>query len=209
MHRVAQWLLVVVISGMGSAYGQCPSYKYQLEVAASYGRLTARELINNDAAAQNTRQETANSGADFFSAKYYLYSCLAIGAAGGYQVQQGNRRERYGAEYVTTGNYTTTTATIAVELTYIYRIHKYMDVYTFAGTGPAFASEKTTGVTSPIGNTLKNTSERSDEFVFHYCPLGIRVGGRIGGFAELGFGYKGLFSCGLSVRPGRRWCNMK
>ena len=37
-------------------------------------------------------------------------------------------------------------------------------------------------------------------WAFQATPIGIRLGRQIAGFAELGFGYKGLISGGLAVR---------
>jgi len=36
---------------------------------------------------------------------------------------------------------------------------------------------------------------------FHLSPIGVRAGNRLGFFAELGLGYRGLLNCGLCYRP--------
>jgi hypothetical protein len=35
---------------------------------------------------------------------------------------------------------------------------------------------------------------------FHFTPLGLRFGKNIGGFCEIGYGYRGIVNAGLSVR---------
>ena len=62
-----------------------------------------------------------------------------------------------------------------------------------------------------LGGTLvrfsDNKTEHPDEqlkqfpyFNMHLSPLGIRFGGQIGGFAEIGWGYKGFFTVGISAK---------
>lgn len=213
MYGVAKYCLLFTLLWSARAKGQCPSYKYQPEFIASYGVLTGSEFSGgNKTAANNGRQtksETANTGANFFTARYFLYSCLSMGVAVGYINQQGNNNERLGFDYVTTSTYERKAVTVAVELNYIYRIRKYVDVYTFAGFGPTFKTATTNYVYSAISAEAPSKTVRSSDFSFHYCPVGVRIGGRIGGFAELGFGYKGLLSGGLSLRLGRRWCSRR
>ena len=52
------------------------------------------------------------------------------------------------------------------------------------------------------GRTLKLPKENDKTTVaYNITPIKVRVGGGIvGGFAELGFGYKGLFNAGLSIK---------
>ncbi len=214
MYVVLRYMVFLLLTVSLSARGQCPSYKYQPEFMVSYGMFTPSELADNwrqngNGDQRSIRYEATTTGADFFTARFFLYSCLSIGLSGGYVSEQGAVKDRYGTGQVATATYNRKSVTVAVELNYIYKIKKYLDVYTFIGTGPAFVTLTNTSVSSVISPGGKVTESRSDGFVFHYSPVGVRVGGRIGGFAELGYGYKGLLSGGLSVRLGRRWCKMK
>ncbi len=215
MYSVAKYcLLLFTIMSSIYANGQCcPSYKRQPEFIVSYGQLTGSDFfgswktMSNDSRKVST--ETSNTGADFFTARYFLYSCLSLGIAGGYIDQKGNISERSGAKYYITSTYEHKAATIAFELNYIYRIRRHVDIYTYAGAGPSFKTVITNYVASSISNEAPAKTTRSSDFIFHYCPVGVRVGGRIGAFGELGFGYKGLVSGGLSLRLGRRWCSRR
>ena len=213
MHGLLKYCWLLLLLGSLQVAGQCPSYKYQPEFIVSYGQLTSSDLIGgwkiSAPDGKRSTTETATTGANFFTARYFLYSCLSVGFTGGYIDQKGNNNQRYGAQYVTTSTYEHKAVTIAVELNYIYRIRKYVDIYTFIGAGPAFKTAVTTNVASPISVDGQAKTTKSEDLVFHYTPLGVRVGGRIGGFAELGFGYKGLLSGGLSLRLGRRWCSRR
>lgn len=61
------------------------------------------------------------------------------------------------------------------------------------------------GLTSMSGHsTVSGDGSRYDysaaSFAFQLNPIGVRFGQRFGGFAELGFGFKGFFTAGFSAR---------
>ena len=206
--------LVLLLTASLRSSAQCPSYRYQPEFMGSYGVITGDQLISSLQQPTNkdgrTRSETtSSSGAIFLTAGYYLYSYLSVGMSAGYIGEQGQNKQGYGFQSVTTSSYSKKIVTIAFEINYLYRITKYMDTYTFLGVGPGFTTLETTPANSQISVAAEAQTTRSDAFRFHYSPIGIRIGGRVGAFAELGFGYKGLLSGGLSVRLGHRWCSKK
>lgn len=47
-----------------------------------------------------------------------------------------------------------------------------------------------------IGITATKDGGQTSDFAFQVNPIGIKVGKRVGGFAEVGFGYKGIVSLG-------------
>jgi hypothetical protein len=56
-----------------------------------------------------------------------------------------------------------------------------------------------------IGATWKSASNGSEVdkktgFAYQITPIGVAVGGMIAGWAELGFGYRGILSAGVAVR---------
>jgi hypothetical protein len=102
-------------------------------------------------------------------------------------------------------SYNVNTQTVAVELYYVYYFRKYLEVYTFAGAGPEFSSTATKATTLN-GET---TNLKNDKFKAQYTPLGLRLGGRFGVYAEVGYGYKGLVNTGVSFKlgPASWWKN--
>lgn len=50
--------------------------------------------------------------------------------------------------------------------------------------------------------TASNTSDQAKKtgFAYQFTPIGVAVGGMIVGWAELGFGYRGVLSAGVAVR---------
>jgi len=75
--------------------------------------------------------------------------------------------------------------TIALEIKYLYLNNKIIQLYGFLGAGYSLTFNKEF-------NDLKF-------FNGQLTPLGIRIGNKIGGFAEIGFGYKGVANIGLSL----------
>lgn len=51
--------------------------------------------------------------------------------------------------------------------------------------------------TKEVGGTYK---DNLSDFAFQINPVGLRVGKSFGGFAELGFGYKGIISAGVNYK---------
>lgn len=95
---------------------------------------------------------------------------------------------------VPTGKSTTNYHTIAAEAQYNYINRTFFRLYAVVGAGITSFTEKYEPNT---GSAEKNTA---GHFNFQVSPVGVKFGNRIGGMAEVGFGYKGLFNAGLFVR---------
>ena len=180
--------------------GQCPSNKGQLELAASYGLVTGDQF--SDQISNNPNKKlTYNSGNAFFTLRYHFFSCLAFGIAGGVTSAAGQYTDAYHPSVVTS-TYRQQVTTIAFEAYYVYTFRKYFEVYTFLGAGPEFATTTTTA--EPVPNAIGiTTTDGRNVIKIQYTPIGVRVGGRLAGFAELGIGYKGLVNAGISYKFGR------
>lgn len=95
---------------------------------------------------------------------------------------------------VPSGTSTTNYHTLAAEAQYNYINRTFFRLYAVVGAGITSYTER---YEPNAGSTEKNTA---GHFNFQVSPIGIKFGNRIGGMAEAGFGYKGLFSAGLFVR---------
>lgn len=82
--------------------------------------------------------------------------------------------------------------TLAAETSYYYMNKERTKLYGLLGLGATF-------VDLEAKDYINQTSEKStDSFPnYHFTPIGVSYGKNWGGFAEIGFGYRGLFSCGL------------
>lgn len=93
----------------------------------------------------------------------------------------------------TTGDLSTTYLTVAAESTLTYLSLKNIRLYGLLGAGITNMDSKYSGGSS-------NQSDGTTFFNFHVSPIGITFGNQFGGTAEIGFGYRGLFSFGVYYR---------
>lgn len=199
-------LFTCFISIMPIAYslisnGQCPSNKAQLEVAVSYGIITGSQVADrfNNTDNSDGKTRTYNSGNSFITVRYFLFNRLALGLSGGITNEKGQYTDRTNPSLISS-TYKASYTTIAVELYYIYSFRKRLEIYTLAGAGPSFTTIQTTtylGVTTGV-----TTTNKEDKIKVQYTPIGVRYGGRLGGFLEIGIGYKGLINGGISYKFG-------
>jgi hypothetical protein len=91
------------------------------------------------------------------------------------------------------GKYRRTAISVAAEAKFVYAAKGIVTVYGLAGFGNCFISQKITG------NNKERTSSTT-YFTLQLSPIGLRVGKKVGSFAEAGFGYKGICHLGVSYR---------
>jgi hypothetical protein len=76
---------------------------------------------------------------------------------------------------------------------FYYLQKRKLNLYGLVGAGAMFANK-----TETSGAVIEK--EKLSGFAFQVNPIGVRVGERFGGFAELGFGMKGFATLGFSVK---------
>lgn len=82
--------------------------------------------------------------------------------------------------------------TLAAETSYAFLNKERIKLYALLGAGATF-----TTVESKNFITNRSSSSQGTIFNFQITPIGFRYGKQWGGFAELGFGYRGLASFGV------------
>ncbi len=115
------------------------------------------------------------------------------GASVGYNSTKG--------EIYNVGNYEgelkRTFLTAAVECQYRYQNFKKVQLYSGVGLGYSFGSET---LTPPAGSGSSSKSGNINRLAYQFNVMGIRIGKDVGGFIELGYGYRGIVNAGLSVQ---------
>jgi hypothetical protein len=184
------------------SFAQCPSNKYQWEFAGSYGLISAAMLRPSDSYTGVNAGPAPNAAC--LTVRYFVYNRLAIGATGGFASAMGTYTH-FGAGGPG-GNYKVSANIAAAELYYIYTFRKYIELYALAGVGMAFV---TTGIKPETSLTDVYQNDLYGKLMAQVTPLGVRVGGRLGAFAEVGYGYKGIVSAGVSFKlgPSCWWAN--
>lgn len=89
------------------------------------------------------------------------------------------------------GEQTNSYYTMAAETSYSYLKKEKLNLYSLLGAGATVAK-------SEQSQNSTNTSEDSTDTIFNFqvTPFGISYGKQWGGFAEVGFGYRGILSFG-------------
>ncbi|HLW30633.1 MAG TPA: hypothetical protein VKX40_00105 [Aequorivita sp.] len=90
------------------------------------------------------------------------------------------------------GEQTNSYYTLAAETSYSFLKKEKLNLYVLLGAGATLGTAKQTKL-------KQNTEITGDDIFFNFqiTPIGISYGKHWGGFAELGFGYRGLFSFGV------------
>lgn len=199
MERRIFLLLSLLLAGYINCQGQCPSDKFQWDLSASYGFISTSQFSALDNQ-ERTRTVTSATAALFITARYFLFNRLAIGLTLGISGENGQYNDPFSPQLVTS-TYQYSSKTVAVEVYYVYYFRKRLELYTFLGAGPTTSSTQTTEY-NPTVKTQNPTLSGSEQLKAQYTPFGIRVGGRLGAYAEMGYGYKGIFNFGLGYKLG-------
>ena len=179
---------------------QCPNSIRQVDIAASYGSISGDQV--SIGVRTDNRTITSVSGATFLSVRYFLYAYLSLGFTGGVMSEKGQYADSYNRSVIKS-TFTQQATTIAPEIYYVYLYRKYFEAYTLLGAGASFITTTTTTNATPYA-PASTVTEAKDGLKMQYTPIGIRVGGHLSGFVELGFGYKGIVNTGISFRFGQR-----
>jgi len=87
--------------------------------------------------------------------------------------------------------------TVAIEGHYRYQNMKKVQLYSGIGIGYSLGNET---LTPPAETGNPATSGSINRIAYQINAIGIRIGNNIGGFLELGYGYKGIVNVGFSVQ---------
>ncbi|GAA4465987.1 hypothetical protein GCM10023093_19240 [Nemorincola caseinilytica] len=153
---------------------------------------------------------TTASGAISLTYRYHLSRVVSLGVTGvleretgQWQTHQGILTGIFDPYDIAYGRFSRSTFTVAPEVTFNYgeTAHGMLRFYSVVALGITRSAQTTTldnpgseySITPPPASTKVYTT-------FQATPIGIRVGRALGGFAELGIGYKGIFNYGLTYR---------
>ena len=154
-------------------------------------------------------EPSLQTGALYFTYRHFLSDNFALGITGGIDnedgyISYGNPKGHWGFDG-TSGHYELHTYTLALETIFVYRKTRQKMVYGLLGAGVTYFDDNCVIYdNAPLGAPVPLPSNpydyRTAMFNFQITPLGIRWGDNIGGFFELGFGYKGIVNGGISGR---------
>jgi len=190
------------------------------ELAIGYGNWSLVQLIEgvyNGEDGFDSRPIKNRTGPISITGKYVFGQWMAAGIAIAYENDKGDMKRfvnssSNGALTSTQGAFKRNTFTIVPEFYFRYphTETKYASAYGYAGVGVTLLNELDiysldyynsnyyNGVNS-LGNRREIVNNKY-EVTLQICLLGLSFGGKVRGFAELGFGYKGIINGGLLVK---------
>lgn len=162
-------------------------------------------LLNGDVS-----MPSAVTGAIFVTYRHFLTEKFALGFSAGMDMESGDlsygnpETNATGLDGVS-GHYKMHAYTFAPEALLAYMKRNNIMLYGYLGLGVTLYDDKCTiDPNAPYGSPVVLPTNPYDyhktNFNFQVTPIGVRFGDKIAGFAEIGAGYKGIFSAGLSVR---------
>jgi hypothetical protein len=135
-----------------------------------------------------------SKGALMFGYKYFIKPNWSLGVNGGIDNADGIILNVNDASI---GDYERRSYTFSIESDYNYYNTKYFQIYCTAGVGFSNSSDKYIVKVPGFEETIE---ESNNHFNFQITPVGFRLGNIIALNAEMGLGYKGIFSIGVSSR---------
>jgi hypothetical protein len=135
----------------------------------------------------------------FITLKHYFSNHLGLGITGGLFFDHGDYIAGDGDNYYNIGTYTRTSFIIAPEFEVPYYIKHGLKLYMIVALGARFSNANISydpNAYAPYTRPEPNVIIPA----FQYTPIGIRFGSGIGGFAELGWGYKGIINGGFFMK---------
>ena len=160
----------------------------------------------------------AFSGVYSFSYRYFLSRKIAFGVGAAYEIEGGHCQtaQYYGnlQEFIPYAVFIKQEFTIAPELTFVYSHSHTRNIsviaYGYAGAGICFQTGRTItqadNLTLPPSTKIslsalyQQLTDKKQYAIGQFCPIAISYGGRFRGFAELGYGYKGVFNMGIMLK---------
>lgn len=212
-HPMTKLLLLSMLAlNAGTAVARTPA-KYldetpKVQLSLGHGLLPAPQLFMN-AKSATLYYNAVSTGAAFISCRYQATARASIGILAAYEVDAGlwlhNPQPHDPVVSNAAGTFVHTILTLAPELTIAYynSASGLVTIYGAAGAG----YQRRTRTTTWDYDT--NPPQRVDEvppnltatrMAGHISPIGVRFGRTLSAFAELGIGYRGIVSYGISYR---------
>ncbi len=170
------------------------------EVIAGYGIVTSDEVMGVTSSILTTILTLANANRQnmHWTGTYHLkYTYRAgkmfpVGVSAGYERMSSDLVDK---DQTLVGKEEGEYITIAAEGAIRYVNKRIFQMYSGLAAGYTFASSK---IVEQDGE--ESNSDHFNHFNFQVNVVGIRIGTVVGGFLELGFGYKGIVNFGLSCQ---------
>ncbi len=156
------------------------------EIGVFYGFASASNIVSTVGQAFNFSADDQTGFWGPIGVEYYHHvtPVVAVGAIG----------ELAGCKWSGKSDYKTTYITVMPSVKFNWLRKDHFGMYSSLSAGLMFASHSYNGSASDV------KSETQSKFMAHATAVGIEFGGAFRGFAELGFGEKGVLCAGLRYK---------
>lgn len=188
-------IFILVVFCLFSGCLAAQDSKHEIRLGAGIWSTTEIVNIFSDAVATGLTAGSYKSDNATYSGAFHLgykYSTSERIAIGGTFVYENSSSDAYFNNELS-GRFKNNYYTLAAEMDYNYVKKKFFSLYGVLGAGATLYGQKYTA-------DGKNYSDNMIGFNYQFSPLCIKLGHKIGGFAELGFGYKGILCVGIFTR---------
>jgi hypothetical protein len=195
--------IVIFLIGSCTIYGQSYDKSYlHHDFMISYG-LPSTDVFQNINSTmldekfpdlRYTRDDYNGTGIISLTYRYVTKNeIMFFGVSGSYNKTKGNIYNVGELEGELNRNF----ITLAIEGQYRYQNMNKVQLYSGIGIGYTFGNET---LTTPASSGNKTITGNINSIAWQINAIGIRVGKSIAGFAEFGYGYKGIVNLGLSIQ---------
>jgi len=202
MKKVFLFLSILILSTSLAAQSYYRSYDHH-DISVSYGMFLPDQFNNIESSMLNdlypeqryVGDEYKSTGAIFLTYRHVFNNELFLwGISAG--LSSSSSKVYNVGQYE--GELNRQYYTVAIEWEYRYVNQGVVQVYSGLGLGFTYGTEE---LSPPPGaeNSTVSTGDISS-VAYQINAAGIRIGKKFGGYAEFGYGYKGIFNVGFSVQ---------
>jgi len=210
-------LLITALIFSISSYSQTvpeadktPSFSRN-EVVAGYGILPSPQVFSGSLFSPTAYENKSVTGAPFITYRYYGSRVVSIGVTVVYEHEDGAWRHvnhsRAAVVIDANGTFSRTSITVAPEVTLSYYTSRNDIFRLYAVTSLGYMHRDQAATTTYSNNSSASFPSYdipphpwANRPALYIAPFGIRIGGKVAVFAEMGIGYRGLFNGGLTCR---------
>jgi len=214
VYRCILLITLLIPNVLHAQYHYNPGYTApDNEVYISEGIVTLEEIngwAGKGGAGGYISMPSSLTGGAFLTYRHFFTKRFALGFTAGIDnesgdLSYGNPEQNATGYDGVSGHYTVKTYTFAAEALFAYVKKGRFMFYGYGGMGLTNYKQNyyfysNTYYPPPVTLPSNPYTYNQTYFNAQVTPIGIRFGGNIAGFVEMGFGYKGLMSGGISAR---------
>lgn len=136
-------------------------------------------------------KDSKSNGIFLLNYKYQIADRFSLGIGVGLEQFSGSTDNNY--------DWKRTDINVVPEFKFVFIETSLISIYGAAALGIIYRTDEVTETIYSQG-TLHNGKDSKVMFAWHISPIGLRIGGKLAGYLEAGYGYKGIANLGISLK---------